>query len=156
MRSAVVADRKCRAPHPQGLGCDRARQPGSWPRCVVGRQEHRGPVDSGAGALPVVAGLLVSMVRDLLAGRLGVDAVAFVSMSAALVLGEALAGVVVAVMYAGGNVLEDFAVARAERDLKSLVTAHHGLHIGIPRVQSRTSRSSRLRSATPFSCAPAK
>jgi P-type E1-E2 ATPase len=32
-----------------------------------------------------------------------------------------LAGVVVAIMYAGGNVLEDFAVGRAERDLKSLV-----------------------------------
>ena len=32
-----------------------------------------------------------------------------------------LAGVVVAVMYAGGNVLEDFAIARAERDLKSLI-----------------------------------
>ncbi|MGE0053982.1 MAG: heavy metal translocating P-type ATPase [Hyphomicrobium sp.] len=61
------------------------------------------------------------MVRDLLAGRMGVDAVAFVSMTAALVLGENLAAVVVAVMYAGGNLLEDFAVARAERDLKSLV-----------------------------------
>ncbi len=61
------------------------------------------------------------MIRDLLAGRMGVDAIAFVSMSAALVLGENLAGVVVAVMYAGGNVLEDFAVARAERDLKSLI-----------------------------------
>ena len=36
-------------------------------------------------------------------------------------LGEPLAGAVVAVMYAGGNLLEDFAVARAERDLKSLV-----------------------------------
>ncbi|MFM9848838.1 MAG: heavy metal translocating P-type ATPase [Hyphomicrobiaceae bacterium] len=54
-------------------------------------------------------------------GRVGVDAVAFVSMSAALILGEALAGAVVAVMYAGGVVLEDFAVARAERDLRSLV-----------------------------------
>ena len=42
-------------------------------------------------------------------------------MSAALALGQNLAGVVVAVMYAGGNVLEDFAVARAERDLKSLI-----------------------------------
>ena len=42
-------------------------------------------------------------------------------MSAALLLGEPLAGAVVAVMYAGGNLLEDFAVARAERDLKSLV-----------------------------------
>jgi len=75
----------------------------------------------GAGTVPVVIGLAVSMTRDILAGRLGVDAVAFVSMSAALVLGQPLAGVVVAVMYAGGNLLEDFAVARAERDLKSLV-----------------------------------
>ena len=47
-----------------------------------------------AGTLPVVIGLAVSMTmtRDLLAGRLGVDAVAFASMSAALVLGEPLAG----------------------------------------------------------------
>ncbi len=74
-----------------------------------------------AGTLPVIVVLLVSMVRDFLAGRMGVDAVAFVSMSAALVLGEGLAAAVVAVMYAGGTVLEDFAVARAERDLKSLV-----------------------------------
>jgi heavy metal translocating P-type ATPase len=74
-----------------------------------------------AGTLPVVVALLVSMVRDFLAGRMGVDAVAFVSMSAALLLGQGLAAAVVAVMYAGGNVLEDFAVTRAERDLKSLV-----------------------------------
>lgn len=75
----------------------------------------------GAGTVPVVLGLAVSIFRDLMSGRMGVDAVAFVSMSAALLLGEALAGAVVAVMYAGGNVLEDFAVSRAERDLKSLV-----------------------------------
>lgn len=74
-----------------------------------------------AGTVPVVIGLSASIVRDLLAGRLGVDAVAFVSMTAALLLGENLAGAVVAVMYAGGNLLEDFAVARAERDLKLLV-----------------------------------
>ncbi len=74
-----------------------------------------------AGAAPVIAGLALSMARDLLAGRMGVDAVALVSMSAALWLGQSLAGVVVAIMYAGGNLLEDFAVARAERDLRSLV-----------------------------------
>lgn len=74
-----------------------------------------------AGTIPVAAGLLVSMVRDVLAGRMGVDAIAFISMTAALVLGQPLAGIVVAVMYAGGNVLEDFAVGRAERDLKTLV-----------------------------------
>src|SRR5215467_448436 len=73
------------------------------------------------GTIPVVVGLLASMVRDFLAGRVGVDAVAFVSMSGALALGQNLAGIVIAVMYAGGNILEDFAVARAERDLRSLI-----------------------------------
>ena len=66
-------------------------------------------------------GLAVSIVRDFLAGRLGVDAVALVSMSAALALRQPLAGAVVALMYSGGNVLEDIAVARAEHDLRSLV-----------------------------------
>jgi heavy metal translocating P-type ATPase len=74
-----------------------------------------------AATVPVVIGLLISIVRDLMAGRMGVDAIALLSMAGALALGENLAAVVVAVMYAGGNVLEDFAVARAERDLKSLV-----------------------------------
>ena len=71
--------------------------------------------------MPVVAGLFVSIIRDFLAGRLGVDAVAFVSMSGALVLEQNLAGIVIAIMYSGGNLLEDFAVARAERDLRSLI-----------------------------------
>ena len=87
---------------------------------ALGREGLSGWIWASAAA-PVVAGLLVSIVRDVLAGRVGVDAIAFVSMSAALVLGEHLAAIVVAVMYAGGNVLEDFAVARAERDLRSLV-----------------------------------
>ena len=71
--------------------------------------------------VPVVAGLAISIVRDFLAGRFGVDAIALVSMSAALALGQPLAGAVVALMYSGGNVLEEIAVARAEHDLRSLV-----------------------------------
>ncbi len=74
-----------------------------------------------AGAAPVAAALFVTMMRGFLSGRVGVDAVALVSMSAALVLGEALAGIVVAIMYAGGTALEDYAVARAERDLTALI-----------------------------------
>ncbi len=73
------------------------------------------------GTAPVVIGLAVSIVRDLLAKRLGVDAIALLSMSAALVLGQPLAGAVVALMYAGGNVLEHIAIAQAERELRSLV-----------------------------------
>jgi heavy metal translocating P-type ATPase len=73
------------------------------------------------GTAPVVAGLAVSIIRDFLAGRFGVDAIALVSMSAALALRQPLAGAVVALMYSGGNVLEDIAIARAEHDLRSLV-----------------------------------
>ena len=71
--------------------------------------------------VPVIAGLAVSIVRDFLAGRLGVDAIALLSMSAALALGEPLAAAVVALMYSGGNVLEVVAVTRAEHDLRSLI-----------------------------------
>lgn len=83
-----------------------------------------GPIEAGtiwaAATLPVVAALTVSIVRDFWIGRFGVDAIALVSMSAALLLGQSLAAVVVAVMYAGGTVLEDFARGRAERSLKAL------------------------------------
>src|SRR3954470_15209520 len=71
--------------------------------------------------VPVILGLVVAIIRDLRAGRIGVDAIALISMSAAVVLGQPLAGAVVALMYSGGNVLEDIAVARAEHDLRALV-----------------------------------
>ena len=73
------------------------------------------------GTAPVIAVLLFSIVRDLRAGRMGVDLLALLSMAAALALGETLAGVIVAVMYASGQALEDYAVGRAERDLKALI-----------------------------------
>ncbi|WMT73440.1 heavy metal translocating P-type ATPase [Bradyrhizobium sp. Ash2021] len=90
----------------------------------VGYAKHRSDIADLSFTLatvPVIAGLAISMIRDLLAGRLGVDAIALISMSAALALGQPLAGAVVALMYSGGNVLEDIAVARAEHDLRSLV-----------------------------------
>jgi heavy metal translocating P-type ATPase len=79
--------------------------------------------------LPVIVGLSLSIIRDFWIGRLGVDAIALVSMTAALALGETLAAIVVAIMYAGGTVLEDFARGRAERSLTALTdrsprTAH--------------------------------
>ncbi|WP_257169753.1 heavy metal translocating P-type ATPase [Bradyrhizobium sp. SRS-191] len=87
---------------------------------AVGRPEWA-DIAFTASTVPVIAGLIVSIIRDVLAGRIGVDAIALVSMSAAIVLGEPLAGAVVALMYSGGNVLEDIAVARAEHDLRALV-----------------------------------
>jgi heavy metal translocating P-type ATPase len=74
-----------------------------------------------AATVPVAAALLVAIVRDLTAGRLGVDAIALLAMAGALALGEPLAGAVIALMYSGGTALEDIAIAHAERDLRALV-----------------------------------
>jgi len=73
-----------------------------------------------AATLPVVAILAISILRDFWIGRVGVDAIALVSMSAALLLGQPLAAIVIAIMYAGGTVLEDVARGRAQRNLRAL------------------------------------
>ena len=65
--------------------------------------------------------LTASVVRSLLRGDVGVDAIALVSMAGALALGEYLAGAVVALMLAGGNALEERANRRAARELTSLI-----------------------------------
>ena len=74
-----------------------------------------------SGTVPVIAALVLAIWHGFKAGRAGLDTIAFLSMSTALVIGEALAANVVAIMYAGGAVLEDYAVSRAERDLTALI-----------------------------------
>lgn len=74
-----------------------------------------------AGTLPVIAALAIGIVRDFLRGRFGVDAVALISMGAAIAFWQPLAGAVVALMYAGGAVLEEIAIARAESNLRALI-----------------------------------
>ncbi|MFZ9133459.1 MAG: heavy metal translocating P-type ATPase, partial [Gemmobacter sp.] len=55
-------------------------------------------------------------------GEVGLDIVAALSMSAALVFGETLAAAVVAVMYSGGTFLESFAEGRARREMHDLLS----------------------------------
>ena len=65
--------------------------------------------------------LTISVLRSLIHGDVGVDAIALVSMAGALALGEYAAGAIVALMLAGGNWLEDRAGRRARRELTKLV-----------------------------------
>ncbi len=74
-----------------------------------------------AGTLPVLAGLFVQIVRSLRRGDVGLDVVAALSMTAALAFGEELAGNVVALMYAGGQLLESFAEGRARSEMTALL-----------------------------------
>lgn len=75
-----------------------------------------------AGVLPVLAALLLEILRSLRAGEVGLDVVAALSMTAALVFGESLAAAVVAVMYSGGTFLESFAEGRARREMHALLS----------------------------------
>ncbi|RXF75582.1 heavy metal translocating P-type ATPase [Hansschlegelia zhihuaiae] len=74
------------------------------------------------GVAPVLAALLIEILRSLRRGDVGLDIVAALSMSAALAFGEALAAAVVAVMYSGGAFLESFAEGRARREMKDLLS----------------------------------
>jgi heavy metal translocating P-type ATPase len=78
--------------------------------------------DVWAGATAVVLVPLVwSVVRSLAHRDVGVDAIALIAIATALVLGQFLAGAVVALMLAGGNALEEYASGRAGRELTRLL-----------------------------------
>lgn len=65
--------------------------------------------------------LLVDMVRDLLRGHLGIDILAITAIAATLAVGEYAAAMVVVLMLTGGDALEIYAGARAQRELTALV-----------------------------------
>ena len=76
----------------------------------------------GVAAGLVLLSLLSEIVTSLLEGEVGLDIVAGLSISAALVFGETLAAGVVALMYAGGQLLEDIAANRARADMRALLS----------------------------------
>jgi heavy metal translocating P-type ATPase len=85
--------------------------------------DHHRPADWlwAATTAMLLVPLTWSVLRSLLRGDVGVDAIALFSMAGALALGEYLAGAVVALMLAGGNALEESANRRARRELTKLV-----------------------------------
>ncbi len=74
-----------------------------------------------AGTGVVLLALTVIVIISLTRGEFGLDILAAISMSGALIVGEPLAGNVVALMFAGGQVLEDYAQRRAQREMTSLL-----------------------------------
>jgi heavy metal translocating P-type ATPase len=80
-----------------------------------------GPVWAGV-TTPVLLVLLIEIVTSLRRGDVGLDVVAALSMGGALALGEHLAAVVVALMYAGGQYLESFAERQASREMTALLS----------------------------------
>ena len=74
-----------------------------------------------AGTLPIIAALLFQIITSLREGEIGLDLIALLSMTAAMIFGETLAANVVALMYAGGQYLESYADRRARRAMTALL-----------------------------------
>jgi heavy metal translocating P-type ATPase len=87
---------------------------------ALGRGDWSDGVWSTA-TLPVLAALLIEIVSSLRRGDVGLDIVAALSMTAALLFGEELAACVVALMYSGGQYLEGFAERHARREMTALL-----------------------------------
>jgi heavy metal translocating P-type ATPase len=71
--------------------------------------------------VPVLLALLIEIIASLSRGNVGLDIVAAMSMTAALIFGQELAAIVVALMYAGGQYLEGFAERHARREMTALM-----------------------------------
>ena len=74
-----------------------------------------------AGTLAALAPALWWVIATLRHGRAGVDVIAVLSLVGTLLVGEYLAGALIAVMLAGGRALEAAAQRRASHDLQALL-----------------------------------
>jgi cation transport ATPase len=74
------------------------------------------------GSAPVLLAVLVGIGRAVLRREAGLDLIALLSIAGAMALGEYLTGAVIALMLASGRSLEDFAEARARREMSALLS----------------------------------
>ena len=75
-----------------------------------------------AAVLVLAAELAFEVIRTVIVDRhMGVDTIALVAMVGALALGEEFAGVIIGLMFSGGQTLEDIASTRARRELTALI-----------------------------------
>ncbi|TFH14236.1 MAG: hypothetical protein E4H05_09740 [Acidimicrobiales bacterium] len=88
---------------------------------ILGADDVAVAVWSLASAV-VVVDLVVVTVARLREGRVAVDVVALVALLTSMVMGEALAGVILALMVASGDALEQYAHRRAQRSLSELLS----------------------------------
>jgi len=73
-------------------------------------------------ALVIAAVQGVGMIRNLLRGHAGIDILAVTAITAAVLVGEYWAALIVVLMLTGGEALEDYAALRSKRELTALLS----------------------------------
>jgi len=90
---------------------------GAWLSGYTGIARSAWAATTALVLLPLVLDVLAGLRR----GEVGVDVIALLAMAGSLLLGEYLAGAIVALMLSGGGMLELYAAGRARRELSSLM-----------------------------------
>ena len=75
----------------------------------------------GGYALVIAAWQAWSMIKDLLHGNFGLDILAVTAITATVLVGDHWAALIVVLMLTGGEALEDYANARAHREVSALL-----------------------------------
>lgn len=75
----------------------------------------------GGYAIAIAIWLGIGMVRAILGGRFGLDILAVTAITAAVLVGEVWAALIVVLMLTGGEALEDYAAQRSKRELTALL-----------------------------------
>jgi cation transport ATPase len=74
-----------------------------------------------AGTIPVLVAVLLDSLASLVRREIGLDIIALLSLGGAIALEQYVAAGVIGVMLSGGRALEDFAEARARREMSALL-----------------------------------
>lgn len=75
----------------------------------------------GGYAIAIAAWLGIGMIRAIMQGRFGLDILAVTAITAAALVGEYWAALIVVLMLTGGEALEDYAAQRSKRELTALL-----------------------------------
>ena len=67
--------------------------------------------------------LIIEIAINITRGDFALDLVAAIAMAAAVALDQGLAGIIIAIMYSGGQALESFARGRVNREMNALLAA---------------------------------
>lgn len=88
---------------------------------LAGGQEGAAQLVASVYALAAAASRAASMVRQILRGRWGIDLLAVTAILSTVAVGEYVASLIIVLMLAGGETLEDYAEGRAVHELRSLL-----------------------------------